>query len=167
MVEKIRATLVGIARVGKRRQILLEELENFLLNAVGLSQSRDTGLGEDLELGQVGSGLTVVGCRDGVLRGCEVDLLSAGYRGGRGELVDVGTERATLEGDGADGVGDLLRRSRRVCRSNRCESAAEVCAVSNVDSDRGLYKAVPRPVRQRTNGCSVGDGYRGAGYGGR
>ena len=63
-------------------QGLLEELEDFLLDAVGLGQSADTGLGEDLVLGQVGGSLAVVGCGDGVLRGGEVDLFGAGHVGG-------------------------------------------------------------------------------------
>jgi hypothetical protein len=39
---------------------LLQQLGDFLLQAVGLGQSRDAGLGEDFILGQVGAGLGVV-----------------------------------------------------------------------------------------------------------
>ena len=67
VAEGTRVVRVGTARVEGLHE-LLEELEHFLLHAVGLGQSADAGLGENLVLGQIGSGLAVVGCGDGLLR---------------------------------------------------------------------------------------------------
>jgi hypothetical protein len=57
----------------------LEKLEDFLLDAVGLGQSADAGLRENLVFGQVGGGLAVVGRADGLFRGGEVDAFGTGY----------------------------------------------------------------------------------------
>src|SRR5215472_6063410 len=52
---------------------LLEELENVLLDGIGLGERRDAGLAEHLVLGHVAGGLAEVGCADVVLRRGQVD----------------------------------------------------------------------------------------------
>ena len=62
---------------GRRSRWLLQQLEDCLLLRVGLGQSRDAGLAQDLVLGHVGAGLRVVGGLDCVLRRLHVFLLRA------------------------------------------------------------------------------------------
>jgi hypothetical protein len=64
-------------KIGRRGPRLLQQLEDCLLLRVGLRQSRDAGLAQDLVLRHVGAGLRVVGSLHRVLRRLHVFLLRA------------------------------------------------------------------------------------------
>jgi hypothetical protein len=89
---------------------LLKQLGNFLLQAVGLGQCGDAGLGQDLVLGQVGAGLGVVGGLDCILRRGDVFFLGGGDRGDGVQGIDLGAEVASLRSHVADGGVDLGQR---------------------------------------------------------
>ena len=89
--------------------VLLKQLENFLLDAVGLRQRGDTSLGEHLELGEVaGCGAEVSGVESARSRG-EVLGFGAFDVGCGLELVDVRTEDAALKCNVADSSRDVRK----------------------------------------------------------
>src|SRR5271156_458715 len=158
---------------------LLQQLRDFLLDAVGLRQGADAGLAQDLVLREVRGRLTVIRRLDGVLRRKNVLLLGRVNAGDRVQRVDLRTHVTALcchVRDGGVDVGqgrlgcrcagenvraEVLARSRRVadrrtCGGNGAAYVADACRSKRSDGQciggsagRGCVAGVNRDGRTR------------------